>query len=74
MREKRDSKKEELSRSAVRSAEESEKEWWWVSIPKAMLRLVDDAIKEHPEYGYRSRNDFVADAVRRRLRELGIPC
>ncbi|RLE85405.1 MAG: CopG family transcriptional regulator [Thermoprotei archaeon] len=49
-----------------------ERKWVWISVPIAMLKLIDRAIEEHPEYGYRSRNEFVEDAVRRKLRELGV--
>ena len=49
-----------------------ERKWVWISVPMAMLKLIDRAIEEHPEYGYRSRNEFAEDAVRRKLKELGV--
>jgi len=48
------------------------RKWVWISIPAEMAKLIDRAIGERPEYGYRSRNEFVEDAVRRKLRELGV--
>jgi len=41
-----------------------------VNIPKQLAELIDEVIKDG-KYGYRSRDEFVTDAVRRRLEELG---
>jgi len=51
---------------------EEERKWVWISVPMAMLKLIDRAIEEHSEYSYRSRNKFTEDAARRKLRELGV--
>ena len=39
------------------------------SIPWALMERID-AVVEGGKHGYRSRSDFILDAVRRRLREL----
>ena len=41
-----------------------------VSIPMALVKKID-AVIEAGEYGYRNRSDFILDAIRKRLRELG---
>ena len=44
--------------------------WKAVNIPIALVERIDLVIKSG-KYGYTSRADFVVDAVRRLLRELG---
>ncbi len=44
--------------------------WVNLSIPKQLADVIDDAVKSG-KLGYRSRADFVIDAVRIRLRDLG---
>ena len=41
-----------------------------VNLPPYLVRIIDEIVKEGI-LGYRSRDEFVADAVRRRLEELG---
>ena len=41
-----------------------------VSLPEELARYIEDVIKSG-KYGYRTRSEFVVDAVRRRLEELG---
>ncbi|MEM0038668.1 MAG: ribbon-helix-helix domain-containing protein [Zestosphaera sp.] len=41
-----------------------------MKIPEELMKLVDEVIKTG-KYGYRSRMEFVIDAVRRRLEQLG---
>lgn len=40
-----------------------------VSIPLTLMERVDVALKKG---GYKNRSDFILDAIRKRLRELGI--
>jgi len=42
-----------------------------VNLPKNLADIIDSIVKEGM-FGYRSRDEFVADAVRRRLEQLGI--
>ncbi len=44
--------------------------WVNLSIPKQLADVIDEAVKSG-KLGYRSRADFVIDAVRIRLRDLG---
>jgi len=46
------------------------KGWVNIALPKEIVDIIDEVVKD-PKFGYRSRNDFVLDAVRIRLRELG---
>lgn len=46
------------------------KEYANLSIPKELVIYIDMVIKSG-KFGYRSRADFVTDAIRRRLEELG---
>lgn len=39
-------------------------------IPEELARIIDDIVK-NKKYGYRSFNEFVVEAVRTRLREMG---
>jgi len=41
-----------------------------VSIPLSLMKRIDDLIASG-KYTYRNRSDFVLDALRKRLRELG---
>jgi len=41
-----------------------------VSLPKDLVDRIEKLIKEG-KYGYQSISEFVKDAVRRRLKELG---
>jgi len=41
-----------------------------VTLPKELLSKVDEVIKERKDLGYTTREDFVRDAVRRRLEQL----
>ena len=41
-----------------------------MNLPPYLVRIIDEIVKEGI-LGYRSRDEFVADAVRRRLEELG---
>lgn len=42
-----------------------------VRLPKELMDLVDEVIKSR-KYGYRSRAEFVAEAVREKLARLGV--
>ncbi len=42
-----------------------------VSVPLALMDKIDSVI-ESRNHGYASRTDFIYDAIRARLRELGI--
>lgn len=42
-----------------------------VRLPKELMDLVDEVIKSR-RYGYRSRAEFVAEAVRDKLARLGV--
>ena len=41
-----------------------------VMLPKELLSKVDEIIKERKDLGYTTREDFVRDALRRRLEQL----
>jgi Arc/MetJ-type ribon-helix-helix transcriptional regulator len=41
-----------------------------ISLPKPIIQQIKRAIEQHPDYS--SISEFVKDAVRRRLEELGI--
>ena len=45
------------------------KGWVSVAIPEELARKIDEIVKLR-KYGYRSRSQFVTDAVRRLLEEL----
>ena len=47
----------------------SREEWVYVNLPKELAVKVDALVNEQ-KHGYRSRSEFVTDAVRRRLEEL----
>ncbi len=42
-----------------------------VSIPNSLMARVDDVVKNE-KYGYQNRSDFINEAIRKRLRELGL--
>ncbi len=42
-----------------------------VSIPITLAQRIDDVV-ESGKYGYQNRADFVLEAIRKRLRELGL--
>ena len=44
-------------------------DWVTVRIPRDLAETVDEIIKVQ-RLGYRSRNDFITDAVRRRVEEI----
>lgn len=44
-------------------------EWTYINMPKELAAEVDKMVDSR-KHGYRSRSDFVSDAVRRRLDEL----
>ena len=44
--------------------------WAKVNIPEELVELIKKVVKEG-RYGYTGVSDFVTDAVRKRLRELG---
>ncbi len=46
-------------------------EYTTVSIPKALGSRIDEAVGSK-KFGYQNRADFVMEAIRRRLRELGM--
>ena len=48
---------------------QSKSEWKRIPIRKSLIQLIDIAIEKGL---YRSRAEFVADAIRRRLEDLGI--
>lgn len=48
------------------------KEYTTVQLPKALSDIIDRYMTEHPEFGYRSRAEFIMDVLRRRLEELGL--
>lgn len=41
-----------------------------ISLPTVLMKRVDKII-ESEKYGYKNRPDFVLDAIRKRMRELG---
>ncbi len=43
-----------------------------VSLPKTFIKKIDEVI-ENEELGYKSRPEFIKDAVRRHLELYGIP-
>lgn len=43
-----------------------------VSLPKSFIKKIDEVI-EKKELGYKSRPEFIKDAVRRHLERFGIP-
>jgi len=52
-----------------RTIAKTEAEYVFVKIPKSLLDEVDKAVGKH---GYRSRTEFVKDAIRSLLREYGM--
>jgi len=52
-----------------RKATTKREDWVYINLPKELADRVDALVNEQ-KHGYRSRSDFVGDAVRRRLEEL----
>jgi len=52
-----------------KKATSKREEWTYINLPNELAEAIDDLVDLH-KHGYRSRSDFVADAVRRLLREL----
>jgi len=44
-----------------------------ISLPKKFADHINEFIESHPELGYSSNADFVKEAVRKHLKEKGIP-
>ncbi|MGC8975849.1 MAG: ribbon-helix-helix domain-containing protein [Thermoprotei archaeon] len=42
-----------------------------VRLPKELIDLVDEIVKSR-KYGYRSRAEFIAEAVREKLAKMGL--
>jgi metal-responsive CopG/Arc/MetJ family transcriptional regulator len=42
-----------------------------VTVPNSLMSKVDLVVK-NDKYGYQNRTDFIFEAVRKRLRELGL--
>lgn len=49
---------------------EKRKEWVYVGLPAEIVKLIDEVITAK-KWGFRSRNEFVLEAVKMRLKELG---
>jgi len=47
-----------------------ERTYTTVTIPISIMEKVEEIIKKE-KFGYRSKTDFILDATRKRLRELG---
>jgi len=47
------------------------KGWKTVALPEELIEKIDKLVDLH-QHGYRSRNEFVTDAIRRRLEELKV--
>jgi metal-responsive CopG/Arc/MetJ family transcriptional regulator len=45
-------------------------EYTTISVPTTLMEKVDEIIKSG-KYGYKNRPDFVLEAMRKRMRELG---
>ena len=41
-----------------------------VAIPKQLADYIDKILDKHPELGYKSRAEFVKDAIRQKLKEF----
>lgn len=52
-----------------KKATSKREEWIYINLPKELAEKIDALVNEQ-HYGYRSRGEFVADSVRRRLDEL----
>ncbi|MEM2122928.1 MAG: ribbon-helix-helix domain-containing protein [Candidatus Bathyarchaeia archaeon] len=44
--------------------------WTTIAIPQEIAQLIDKVV-ESQQYGFRSRTDFILEAVKLRLKELG---
>ncbi|MEM2263467.1 MAG: CopG family transcriptional regulator [Candidatus Bathyarchaeia archaeon] len=49
---------------------EKRKEWVYVGLPAEIVNLIDQVIAAK-KWGFRSRNEFVLEAVKMRLKQLG---
>ncbi len=45
------------------------KEFTWLSLNKDLMDIIEQFIKDYPEFGYRTLGQFTEDAVRRRADE-----
>ena len=43
-----------------------------ISLPKEVLEQIREVIEKYPHLGYKSLADFIVDAIRKRLEELGV--
>lgn len=48
----------------------SRDQWTYVNVPNELAERIDQLVNGQ-KFGYRSRSDFIIDAVRTRLKELG---
>jgi len=48
-----------------------ESKYTTVSIPTILIRRIDEVVASG-KYGYQNRTDFILEAIRKRLRELGL--
>ena len=56
---------------ARKKPEEDTNKYTTVSIPKHLMKKVE-AVVTSGAHGYQNKSDFVLDAIRKRLRELGV--
>jgi len=49
----------------------SKRDYTTVSIPMNLIQRIDDAVKSD-RFGYQNRSDLILEAIRTRLRELGM--
>jgi len=45
-------------------------DWGRLSLRRELLDEIDKIIKDRPWLGYKSKADFIADSVRRRIEEI----
>ena len=45
------------------------KDYVTLKIPQELITAIDEIIKKHPELGYRSRAEFVKEAIRNHIRQ-----
>jgi len=50
---------------------EKKREYTTVSVPNSLMKRVDEALGSG-KFGYQNRSDLILEAIRRRLRELGL--
>jgi len=46
------------------------RKWVTIALPEEIVEKIDEVVKSQ-KYGFRSRGDFVLEAVKLRLREFG---